>query len=178
MTSPWPPAQEMPVPAVRPTPLLPVAFSSAYRFRSLTLPGDSRDTPAIARHAARDTLHDWELPGLADDVELCASELVGNAVRHAAGFGRIIVTFRFWPRWLFVEVADEDPTPPMLPSGDPLDPLGGDPDPLPEHGRGLFIVQSLADATWWAPREAGGKSVCCRFDLTGGPTDAGRAGAA
>ncbi|WP_129841736.1 ATP-binding protein [Streptomyces sp. RFCAC02] len=174
MPSPWPETEDAAAS------LLPVAFSSAYRFRSLTLTADSTDTPPLARHAARDTLHDWELPRLADDVELCVSELVGNAVRYAAGAGagRITVTFRYWPRRLFLEVADENPTPPTLPSGDPIDPLDPlDSDPLLEGGRGLFIVQSLADATWWAPRASGGKSVFCRFDLAQGAPGAGRAGA-
>ncbi|WP_241562539.1 ATP-binding protein [Streptomyces hoynatensis] len=165
MTSPSPNARPLPIPAARPAPLEPAAFSSAYRFRSITLIANATDTPMVARRMARETLRDWELPGLVDDVELCVSELVGNSVRHVPGERRIGVTFRYWPRRLFLEVADEDPRPPMLPSGGRL---GRELDLLPENGRGLFIVQSLADATWWAPREQGGKSVFCRFDWTGG----------
>jgi len=38
---------------------------------------------------------------------------------------------------------------------------------LPDHGRGLLIVQNLSDAIWWSPRDTDGKSVFCRFDLNG-----------
>lgn len=163
MTAPSPDARELPMPTARPVPLEPAAFSTAYRFRSVALLADAQDTPPVARRMARETLDDWELPWLVDDVVLCVSELVGNAVRHVTGRRRIGLTLRHWPRWLFVEVTDEDPAPPRLPSGDP-----SGLDLLPEHGRGLFIVQSLADATWWAPRDAGGKSVFCRFDTSAG----------
>ncbi|SOD65970.1 Anti-sigma regulatory factor (Ser/Thr protein kinase) [Streptomyces zhaozhouensis] len=158
-----------------PAPREPVVLSSAYRFRSITLVADYRDTPAAARHTARHVLGEWGLSELADDVELCVSELVGNAIHHAAPDGRrvqlagerrVVVAFRYWPRSLFVEVSDEDSTPPTLPAGDRLDPSPGPDDTLlAEGGRGLFIVQSLADATWWAPIDQGGKSVFCRFDL-------------
>jgi anti-sigma regulatory factor (Ser/Thr protein kinase) len=152
------------------------ALAGTYRFHAVTLVAGSPGAPAAARRAVRDTLGEWDLKALADDVELCASELVGNAVRHATAQDgrpgrRIVVALRHWPRWLFVEVADEDPHPPMLPAGDPLGQFGqgvaGESSQavLAESGRGLFIVQSLADATWWAPREQGGKSVFCRFDL-------------
>lgn len=158
-----------------PAPRVPVALSGAYRFRSITLVADYPDTPAAARHTARHVLGEWGLSRLADDVELCVSELVGNAIHHAtpdgrrvqlAGERRVVVAFRYWPRSLFVEVSDEDSTPPTLPAGDPLDPSPGSADALlAEGGRGLFIVQTLADAAWWAPADQGGKSVFCRFDL-------------
>ncbi|KAB8157091.1 ATP-binding protein [Streptomyces sp. 3MP-14] len=160
-----------PPPAVRE----PAVLSGSYRFRSIALVADYPDTPAAARHTARHVLGEWGLAGLADDVELCVSELVGNAIHHAtpdgrrvqlAGERRVVVAFRYWPRSLFVEVSDEDSTPPTLPAGDPVDPSTGSEDALlAEGGRGLFIVQSLADATWWAPADQGGKSVFCRFDL-------------
>jgi hypothetical protein len=80
------------------------------------------------------------------------------------------VTFRAWPTCLFLEVSDEDSTPPMLPAGDLLTDDGTDAFSdalLADSGRGLLIVQSLSDAAWWAPRDEGGKSVFCRFDLDG-----------
>lgn len=102
-----------------------------------------------------------------------------RAVHHATPDGRltafggerhIAVAFRAWTHWLFIEVSDEDSTPPMLPVGELLEPdlscLESD-HALHDSGRGLFLVQSIADAVWWAPRDAGGKSVVCRFDVTG-----------
>ncbi|WOX23303.1 ATP-binding protein [Streptomyces solicathayae] len=151
------------------------------RFRALTLLASAQDTPRTARRMAVGTLKCWELGGLAEDVELCVSELVGNVVLHAITDRRplepgqrpvITLTLRSWPRWLFVEVADEDPDPPTLPLGDGFGPDLAEDLPealLPDHGRGLHIVRTLADCVWWAPGENGGKSVVCRFDLDGGP---------
>lgn len=39
---------------------------------------------------------------------------------------------------------------------------------LPDSGRGLMIIQRVAAALWWAPKDGGGKTVWCRFDLDGG----------
>jgi anti-sigma regulatory factor (Ser/Thr protein kinase) len=158
-------------------PLEAAIFSTADRFRAITLLAESPDSARVARRMAADVLRDWGLELPADDVALCVSELVGNAGHHAVpdtglaepgGMRRVAIAFRAWPKWLFMEVGDEDSTPPTLPEGEFLDPeLSGE---LPEallsnSGRGLAIVQSLADAVWWAPRESGGKSVFCRFDL-------------
>ncbi|MFG2149213.1 ATP-binding protein [Streptomyces sp. NPDC048696] len=154
--------------------------AAAGRFRALTLFADAEDTPQAARRMAVGTLTSWDLGGLAADVELCVSELVGNVVlhvitdRHPMEPGhRPVVTLalRSWPRWLFVEVADEDSDPPTLPLGDGFGPDLAEDLPealLPDHGRGLHIVRTLADGLWWVPEEGGGKSVFCRFDLDGG----------
>jgi anti-sigma regulatory factor (Ser/Thr protein kinase) len=161
-------------------PLEPVTLSGAQRFRALTLDTESPDTGRVARRATAEVLTDWSLRHVIDDVTLCVSELIGNAYHHATPDGhltvfggerRVSLAFRYWPSWLFVEVSDDDSTPPMLPAGDP--PSHGqevaDLDAtLPTSGRGLLIVQHLADAAWWAPREFGGKSVFCRFDVRGG----------
>ncbi|WP_051940077.1 ATP-binding protein [Phaeacidiphilus oryzae] len=147
------------------------------RFRALSLLADARDTPHAARQMAVGTLIAWDLPGIADEVELCVSELVTNAVLHAI-VGRhlcepgyrptITLTLRAWPRWLFIDVMDEDPSPPTLPIGDGFGPelAEGVPEALIlDHGRGLGIVRELADQVWWMPDGDGGKSVFCRFDL-------------
>jgi hypothetical protein len=39
---------------------------------------------------------------------------------------------------------------------------------LLDSGRGLFIIQRLADALWWTPGRYGGKTVWCRFDIDRG----------
>ncbi|GAA1311668.1 anti-sigma factor RsbA family regulatory protein [Pseudonocardia xinjiangensis] len=70
------------------------------------------------------------------DVEMVANELVTNSVEHAGGTGAL----RIWTEdaLLVVEVRD---------SGQLLDPLVGRrrPDPLQRRGRGLFVVNQLAD---------------------------------
>lgn len=149
------------------------------RFRAVTLDADASDTGEVVRRTSFEILHDWGLHQLVDDVALCLSELVGNAVQHAVPDGwhssasrgrRVAVTFRAWPTCLFLEVSDEDSTPPMLPTGDLL--LGDAETPedalLTDSGRGLLIIQALSDAAWWAPRDEGGKSVFCRFDHDSG----------
>ncbi|MGW1881288.1 ATP-binding protein [Streptomyces sp. NPDC001970] len=154
---------------------------SAEQFRAVTLFADSADTVRAARIMVQTTLTDWELPHLVDDTQLAVSELVGNVVNHAVpdnclarpgGPRRIDVTFRKWPKWLFIGVTDEDSDPPTFPMGEVFSPelIGGFPEAvLPDHGRGLLIVQRLADALWWTPEEAGGKTVYCRFDLDTAP---------
>jgi anti-sigma regulatory factor (Ser/Thr protein kinase) len=127
----------------------------------------------------RIALSGWGLSRLCSDVQLCVSELVGNAVHHSIPdnfVGRpqaehmLVLTLRAWPGWLFVGVADEDSSPPTLPIGDAFGPdFAQDlPEaPLPDRGRGLHIVRTLSDYLWWVPRDEGGKSVFCRFDLSG-----------
>ena len=75
---------------------------------------------------------------------------------------------------VFIGVADEDSTPPVLPAGEAFSPgLMAELSEavLPDRGRGLLIVQRLAVAVWWTPEERGGKTVWCRFDVDGGTSD-------
>ena len=169
-----------------PASALPAAHNSlpsgpVERCRALTLFAQSPDTVRAARDMTRTALCDWGLPHLVDDVRLVVSELVGNVIHHAVsddcrarpgGALRIDVTLRQWPKWLFIEVADEDSSPPMLPTaeGFSFDLAAELPEAvLPDCGRGLLIVQRLADGLWWAPEPMGGKTIFCRFDLESGP---------
>ncbi|MER6051102.1 ATP-binding protein [Streptomyces sp. NPDC001793] len=147
------------------------------QFRALTLFAESVNTVQTARNMVCSALEDWGLGVLVDDVRLCVSELVGNVIQHATpdrrlalpgASRRIDVTVRKWPKWLFLGVADEDSSPPTFPIGEVFSPdLVGDLSEalLPDSGRGLLIVQRLADGLWWSPEEVGGKTVFCRFDL-------------
>ncbi|MGW5114829.1 ATP-binding protein [Streptomyces noursei] len=156
------------------------------QFRKLTLFAESPDTVHAARTLVSSALDDWGLNALADDARLCVSELVGNVIHHAvpdaclAELGtprRIDLTVRRWPKWLFIGVADEDSSPPTFPIGEMFSPeLVGDLSEacLPDCGRGLLIVQRLADGLWWSPEVPAGKTVFCRFDLVA-PAPAGRA---
>ncbi|MEW9518270.1 ATP-binding protein [Streptomyces tubercidicus] len=83
---------------------------------------------------------------LLGDVELCAGEVVANAMEHtgAASVVRVSAT----SSGVRVEVVD---THPQLPSPAPCDAQG-------ESGRGLFLVDALATA-WGAHPTGTGKTV-------------------
>ncbi|MFI6023904.1 ATP-binding protein, partial [Streptomyces sp. NPDC051287] len=111
------------------------------------------------------------------DSRTALSELIGNVVNHAVpdrhhsspgACRRIDVTYKLFPKWLFIGVADEDSTPPLLPMGDFYSPelvTEFSDAVLADSGRGLMITQRMAAAVWWTPKEGGGKTVWCRFDL-------------
>ncbi|GHA17920.1 ATP-binding protein [Streptomyces echinoruber] len=157
--------------------------SSDGRFLTLTLFAESDDTARMARDMTAVFLQGAGAGAVVDDARLVVSELVGNVVNHAVpdrhlsragACRRIDVTFKLWPKWLFIGVTDEDSTPPLLPAGEMFSPgLVGELSEavLPDTGRGLLIVQRLAAAVWWAQEERGGKTVWCRFDLDGGVGD-------
>lgn len=93
-------------------------------------------------------------PAQLDDVVLTASEVVANAVLHGAG----PVTVWVWPgpHGLRVEVADNGGgTPKLIQAIDPSD----------EGGRGLFIVEEIADRWGVIPSVQGpGKTVWFEID--------------
>jgi hypothetical protein len=131
-----------------------------------------RPPPALARraeHTRRLNLHDLPLPArasraqvaelcrgsglpeLADRATLVTSELVTNAIEHAAG-SRERATLRLSasPAGLLVTVTDPDPAPPAL----------CDPGPWAEGGRGISLVAAHSADWGWHPRRAvAGKTV-------------------
>jgi len=129
------------------------------------LDGEPWDVVA-ARSVAVEALTDWRLGPMTDDVALCVSELVTNALLHACPVvssapTQVSLGLRYFPTsCVFVEVGDCDPRPPLLPlTGDgPLDAL----ELL--GGRGLLIVRELADMVWWQRTEGGGKFVFARLN--------------
>lgn len=68
-----------------------------------------------------------------DDVVLAVSELVTNAIRHAAGDGPFWIGLAVRPRWTHLYVIDADPT---VPKPAPADDLA-------LSGRGVPIVEEL-----------------------------------
>ncbi|WP_399431842.1 ATP-binding protein [Streptomyces sp. WAC05374] len=107
------------------------------------------------RRALRELLRHWGAPGGADVAELLTSELLTNALIHTEHGA--VVTAAMNPAGLRVEVRDFTTA---LPS--PYAPSVDD----GTHGRGLVLVQALADA-WGVHAHGVGKVVW--FELAGGP---------
>jgi anti-sigma regulatory factor (Ser/Thr protein kinase) len=136
-------AQEPPTPhADRWVPAEPSAGARVVQF---SVAGD----PAAvgpARHELRDALRDWDLdPDAIDRATLCLSELVTNAVVHAASGSWVRVTNDAGS----VAVTVRSP-------GAPLPGLDhGVDDPLQVHGRGLQLVEALS-SSWGSEVQGGG----------------------
>ncbi len=100
----------------------------------------------LAKRFVSATLASWGLEHLGDDVRLLTCELASNAIVHAAT--RFRVTIELGASELRVEVLDESPTLPTDP----------DVDTSARSGRGLMIVNALADRHGVRALE-GGKAV-------------------
>ena len=112
---------------------------------------DLRAVPE-ARRALRELLTHWGKPGRSETAELLTSELVTNALIHTDHDA--VLTATVSPHGLHVEVRDFVGRRPRLRVPD------ADED---THGRGLILVQSLADA--WGVRAHGvGKVVWFELD--------------
>ncbi|MGH3341816.1 MAG: ATP-binding protein [Carbonactinosporaceae bacterium] len=101
---------------------------------------------ACARRRTRQVLDSWGLAELSDVTELLVSELVTNALRHAAG--PIRVHLLRTEQALVCEIADGDAQLPHVRLSNLED----------EGGRGLRLVMQLARC-WGARPEATGKVV-------------------
>ncbi|MEU1160940.1 ATP-binding protein [Streptomyces sp. NPDC005921] len=157
--------------------------SSGGSFMTVTLFAEFADTGRIARDTATVFLRGAVPRDLVYDAQLAVSELVGNVVNHAVpdrhrsspgACRRIDVVYKLYPKWLFIGIADEDSTPPLLPMGDFYSPelvTEFSEAVLTDSGRGLMLTQRMAAAVWWTPKEGGGKTVWCRFDLDGEAED-------
>ncbi|MFJ7960618.1 ATP-binding protein [Streptomyces sp. NPDC096319] len=122
----------------------------------------------LARRLVAVRLDEWGVPygtGAHDTVVLVAAELTANAVRHGHVPGR---DFR-----LFLHLRDGAPAVARIEVGDTRgERLPVRPGPLPEGelaegGRGLLLVERLADRWGWCPRPgAPGKTVWAECALT------------
>ena len=109
-------------------------------------PGDASSAPSARRFAA-DVITAWGLARLSDTAQLLLGEVITNAVQHTVGDVRVRVQ-RTADR-LRIEVTDGSD---RVPDVRPIDLEA-------ENGRGLFIVQALADAWGHESVETGGKTV-------------------
>lgn len=127
----------------------------------LTLPARAQTVPQV-RRLLTDAFRVWGLPEpLIENAELVISELVTNAVRvsglarlvNAPGAGYIGVLAKWAAPVLVVEVWDPDPAMPQKQEAGEF----------AESGRGLSIVECLADKAGAYALETGGKVVFARL---------------
>ncbi|NBM16632.1 ATP-binding protein [Streptomyces sp. GC420] len=136
-----------------------ISLSSPRVFRS-AVPADPSRAAGVRRMVAAHVRH-WGLPEVVDNAVLATDELFANAVRHGSSGPRdlITLTLEYSERELRVTVAD--------PSG--ALPRSCTADSAAESGRGLAIVDALADDWGTAPPEPGtrGKRVWFTLSLKG-----------
>jgi DNA-binding response OmpR family regulator len=113
---------------------------------SESLPADLRSA-GDARAMVRSTLDGWTDETRIDDIVLCVSELVTNAVVHAASSPRVLVSVR--PGVIHVEVSDASGTLPVPREAQPND----------TSGRGMSILSGFSDRWGSLRRSGGGKTV-------------------
>ncbi|WP_030612447.1 SpoIIE family protein phosphatase [Streptomyces sclerotialus] len=115
-------------------------------------PGDPAALVA-ARHMIRDAVRAWGARERAAEIELAADELITNALLHTDGAAMVTLTLPGTAeRRLRLEVADRSSTlPRRRRPGE-----GG------ISGRGLLLVERLADV-WGVTPRGNGKSVWCEF---------------
>lgn len=118
----------------------------------LKLRANTIEVPAVRRYLIA-MLAGLVPAGHLDEVELCASELVTNALKAALDYAkacRFAWTHLDTPihlgiccaeRWTRLDVRDPDPVLPAPVERDLLD----------EHGKGLILVNEIAACRWWEP---------------------------
>ncbi|NDZ80963.1 ATP-binding protein [Streptomyces sp. SID10853] len=111
----------------------------------------------LARRIAVRHLGEWGFPPMSDascTVALLVAELAANAVRHGRAPGRdfhLLVAFDGRASRFRIEVSDA--------SADRLPVRAAAPAAEEESGRGLLLVDVLADRWGWEPRVPVGKTV-------------------
>ncbi|MGR4879713.1 SpoIIE family protein phosphatase [Streptomyces sp. LARHCF249] len=116
-------------------------------------PGDP-EAPALARHLVRAAAAAWGAWDRADEIELAADELMTNALIHTDGGAEVGMRLTAEGR-IRIEVEDSS-------SALPRRREAGD---WAVSGRGLLLVDRLADA-WGVEPRGGGKRVWCEFAVT------------
>lgn len=104
----------------------------------------------LAREFVRRCSSDLDAPDVVDAIVLCVSELVTNAIDHAAPPYQLTVTRA--PDRLRIEVADASVRLPVLRTASTLS----------ERGRGNFILERVA-TSWGVEPTQSGKTVWAEF---------------
>jgi anti-sigma regulatory factor (Ser/Thr protein kinase) len=137
------------------------ATAEAVGFATFPLPSTS-GSPATARSLSRTTLRDWGLDELADDATVVVSELVTNALRYGHPGARqhhplppatqqqpfLLSLVHHGPAVLCAVFDPGRDVPEMK-----------EPDYFQESGRGLHVLQSLAESWGWTTPDRHGKAV-------------------
>jgi anti-sigma regulatory factor (Ser/Thr protein kinase) len=113
----------------------------------------SPTTPQLARGFLRAALQTWELDGFGAVTELLATELVSNVVTHVGKPMTLRVTRD--DDSMTVEVDDPSPELPTM----------RHPGVDDEHGRGILLVNELANS-WGAHPRVDGKTVWFALDVS------------
>ena len=141
-------------------PAMPGAAPSAARSRTAPVTGRFPRTDVsvpAARSLVRHALAQWHVIDRSDDVLLCLTELATNAVRHGLrADDHFLVKAGMDGGRLRVEVHDTSRRRPR-----PRHPNTQDP-----TGRGLLLVETLADEWGVRPRAPRGKVVWIEFTIT------------
>jgi anti-sigma regulatory factor (Ser/Thr protein kinase)/anti-anti-sigma regulatory factor len=118
----------------------------------------SSHAPAQARVLIAEICQVWDLKEMADLAQLIVSELVTNAVSYTGGGLRLSAVLR--PDQLHLIVRDQSPEPPR-PEASPVEPRAW-------HGRGLRLIDTLADS-WGYLANGTGKAVWALLRVTQPP---------
>ena len=110
------------------------------------LPADLRSA-GEARRIVRHALGGWTDEDRLDDIILCVSELVTNAIVHAGSGPRVLVHVR--PAVIRVEISDDSETHPVVRGAGPQE----------TSGRGMSILSAYSDRWGSLRRSGGGKTV-------------------
>ncbi|MFH8412128.1 ATP-binding protein [Streptomyces collinus] len=105
--------------------------------------------PRHIRRIVRSFLAEWRMPELSDAVELGVTELLANVVRHVPDRRCALLLLR-QPAGVRVEVSDGSDQLPLTPAS--LDEES-------ENGRGLFLLDAMADKWGVSLWSEGGKTV-------------------
>ncbi|MEU5987460.1 ATP-binding protein [Spirillospora sp. NPDC047418] len=134
----------------------------------------SRTAPGQVRTLVEYRLASWGLARLCDDVQLIASELVTNAVEHTPDDAEVRVMFTREPGSVLLAVWDSSGALPVRKRA--LGAVAGDSTPDAESlepgyddgtgGRGLPIVEALAEKCGVTETEPRGKWVWARVSLS------------
>ncbi|MEU4490671.1 ATP-binding protein [Streptomyces purpurascens] len=101
------------------------------------------------RRIVRSFLEEWRTPELSDAVELGVTELLANVVRHVPDRRCTLLLLR-QPHGVRVEVSDGSDRLPVPPPRQ---------DPDAENGRGLLLLDAMADKWGVSVWREGGKTV-------------------
>ena len=113
----------------------------------------SVSSPQLARAFLRSTLKTWKLDGFGDVTELLVTELVANVVTHVGS----PMTLRVQRNHSTMRVEIEDPSPDL--------PVVRHPGAAEEHGRGVLLIERLANA-WGVEPRSDGKTVWFELDVS------------